>query len=104
LNLEEILVDEVGHLDDVETTLSPDGTTTWSRLGRPFAVVGADGRSAEFGLDPAIATAAARTPDVEASRRGPGWVAFAPAELDDHAADRAVAWLASAHRRLGPRD
>jgi hypothetical protein len=104
LNLEEILVDAVGQLDDVETTLSPEGATTWSRLGRPFAVVAADARSVEFGLDPAIAAAAARTPDVEPSRRGSGWVAFAPAELDDHAADRAVAWLASAHRRLGPRD
>jgi hypothetical protein len=104
LNLEEILVDEAGQLDDVETTLSPGGATMWSRLGRPFAVLGADGRSVEFGLDPAVAAAAARTPDVEPSRRGPGWVVFAPAELDEHAADRAVAWLASAHRRLGPRD
>ena len=49
-------------------------------------------------------TAAIRTPDATPSPRGPGWVAFAPAELDDHAADRAVAWFASAHRRLGPRD
>jgi len=41
---------------------------------------------------------------VTASERGPGWVRFAPTVLDDHAADRAVAWLASAHRRLEPRN
>ncbi len=43
-------------------------------------------------------------PTPSPSERGAGWVKFAPVELDDHAADRALAWLASAHRRLGPRD
>ena len=55
---------------------------------------------AEFALDPPVASAAARTPDVSPSPRGPGWVRFGPGVLDDHAADRATAWFASAHRRL----
>ena len=83
-------------------SVGPRRLDTWSRGGRPFAiacrrrVVPPNSR-----LDPAVADAAARTPDVTLSSRGPGWVTFTPAELDDHAADRAVAWLASAHRRLG---
>ena len=101
MNLRELLEDEAAELPGVESTLGADGSTTWSRGARPFAVAAADGSSAEFALDPAVADAAARTRDVTLSGRGPGWVAFAPAELDDHAADRAVAWLASAHRRLG---
>ena len=101
MNLRELLEEEGGDLPGIETTVGPDGTIIWSRGGRPFAIAAADGSFAEFALDPVVADAAARTPDVTLSRRGPGWVAFAPAELDDHAADRAVAWLASAHRRLG---
>ncbi len=104
MTLRDLLADAAGQLDDVETELEPDGALTWSRGGGPFATVGSDGASASFALDPAVAAAAARTPDVEPSSRGAGWVTFRPADLDDHAADRAVAWLASAHRRLGPRD
>ena len=104
MTLRGLLVDAIGQLDDVDSALTPEGAITWSRVGRPFSVLAADGESAEFGLDPAVAAAAARTPDVEPSSRGAGWVTFTPAEVDDHAADRAVAWLASAHRRLGPRD
>ena len=104
MTLRDLLADAAGHLDDVETTLTREGAVTWSRGGRPFATLATDGASAEFSLDPAVAAAAIRTPDVRASTRGEGWVSFSPAELDDHAADRAVAWLASAHRRLGPRD
>jgi hypothetical protein len=100
MNLRELLEDEGGDLPGLESTVGRDGSVTWSRSGRAFAVAAADGSSAEFALDPAVADAAARTPDVSASGRGPGWVTFTPAELDDHAADRAVAWLASAHRRL----
>ena len=101
MNLRELLEEEGGDLPGIETTVGPDGTITWSRGSRPFAVAAADGSSAEFALDLVVADAAARTPDVILSSRGPGWVTFTPAELDDHAADRAVAWLASAHRRLG---
>jgi hypothetical protein len=101
VNLRELLEEEGGDLPGIESTIGPDGAITWLRGGRPFAVAAADGASAEFALDPVVADAAARTPDVTLSSRGPGWVAFAPAELDDHAEDRAVAWMASAHRRLG---
>ena len=47
--------------------------------------------------------AAARTPDVRRSPRGPGWVELRPPVVDGHAADRANAWFLSGHRRLtGP--
>jgi hypothetical protein len=104
MTLHELLADAAGQLDGVATDLEPDGTVTWSRAGRPFALVDPGGIVAEFALDPAVAAAATRTPDVRLSGRGEGWVSFAPDDLDEHAADRAVAWLASAHRRLGPRD
>jgi hypothetical protein len=100
VNLRELLEDEAGELPGAESAIGADGSITWSRGSRPFAVVTADGSSAEFALDPAVADAATRTPDVTLSSRGPGWVNFAPKDLDDHAADRAAAWLASAHRRL----
>ena len=100
MSLRELLEEEAIDLPGAEPSLGPDGSITWSRGNRPFAVVTADGSSAEFALDPAVADAAARTPNVILSSRGPGWVTFAPPDLDDHAADRAAAWLASAHRRL----
>jgi hypothetical protein len=52
----------------------------------------------ELRLRRAVAAAALRTPDVEPSQRGPGWVWFAPPEVDDFARDRAIAWLESAVR------
>jgi transcription elongation factor len=100
MNLRELLEEEATDLPGAESSLGPEGSITWSRGKRPFAAVTADGSSAEFALDPAVADAATRTPDVSVSNRGPGWVTFAPPNLDDHAADRAAAWLASAHRRL----
>jgi hypothetical protein len=100
MNLRELLEAEATELPGAEPSRGPDGSITWSRGNRPFAAVTPDGSSAEFALDPAVADAATRTPDVTLSSRGPGWVTFTPNELDDHAADRAVAWLASAHRRL----
>ena len=63
-----------------------------------MAVVAASGTSAEFLLTTAVASAAARTPDTAPSPRGPAWVRFEPADLDDHAIDRAVAWLGFAVR------
>ena len=104
MNLRDLLEEGAADLPGTDPTLEPDGSLTWVRTGRRFAAVSADGSSAEFALDPAVADAAARTPDVTASDRGPGWVVFAPREIDDHAADRAVAWLASAHRRAEPRN
>ena len=71
--------------------------TTWSRSGRMFGVLGPDG--IELRLEPAIAAAAARTPDAAPSPRGPEWVRFNPRELDGHAADRLTAWFDLAYRR-----
>lgn len=104
MTLSELLQEVAADLPGIGEATSPNGSITWSRGGRPFALLAADGTSAEFGLDQAIAAAATRTPDVTPSPRSAGWVAFAPAVLDDHAADRAEAWFASAHRRMGPRD
>ena len=104
MTLGELIVVAARDLPGIETTTSSAGDVSWSRGGRPFASVTGDGSTAEFDLDPAVAAAAVRTQDVASSERGPGWVTLAPTELDEHAADRGVAWLASAHRRLGPRD
>ena len=102
MTLGELLESEAGEVSGVERGTGSDGAVTWSRTGRPFAVVSSAGTVAEFALDPAVAAAAIRTPDTDPSARGPGWVRFAPVRLDDHAADRATAWFASAYRRLGP--
>ena len=104
MNLRELFGDEAAQLSGAESSAGADGSITWSRGGRAFAILVADGSAAEFALDPAVAAAAARTPDVSPSSRGPGWVTFTPEVLDDHAADRAAAWLASAHRRTEPRN
>ena len=69
----------------------------WVVDGILFAV--ADDTRAEFRLTTLVAAAALRTPDTVPSPHGPDWVAFAPAMLDQHAIDRATAWLASAWRR-----
>ncbi len=75
-----------------------EGTAvSWSACDQTFAAL--DDRGAEFRLDPMVARAALRTPDTAPSGRGPDWVAFAPAVLDDGAVDRAEAWFLSAHRR-----
>jgi hypothetical protein len=86
---------------DAEEGSGGDGSLTWSRAGRPFAAISGARDAAEFALDPAVASAAMRTPDVGPSERGVGWVVFRPRVLDDHARDRATAWFESAHRRLG---
>ncbi len=102
MKVAELLEAEADELAGVDEAVTTDGTRMWSRTGRPFATVSADGTVAEFALDPAVAAAAIRTPDTSPSTRGAGWVRFAPTDLDDHAADRATAWFTSAHRRLGP--
>jgi hypothetical protein len=102
VNLRDLLGDAAASHPDIDAVDAPDGSVTWTAAGQPFAVLGGDGSVAEFRLDPAVAAAAVRTPDVSASGRGPGWVTFRPAALDAHAADRAAAWFASAHRRLSP--
>ncbi len=67
MTLRELLADAAGQLDGIATDLEPDGTVTWSRAGRLFASVDPGGVVAEFALDPAVAAAAARTPDVRLS-------------------------------------
>ena len=104
MTLGELLAAVALELPEVGSATDALGAVTWSRGARPFATLSADGGTASFALDGAVAAAAARTPDVAASSRGPGWVDFTPAGLDDHAADRAEAWFESAHRRLAPKD
>ena len=87
----------------VDITTEPDGSVAWSAHGTTFAVLSADGGVASFLLDPIVAGAAARTPEVTRSTRGPGWVDMRPRVVDGHVADRAGAWFLSGHRRLtGP--
>jgi hypothetical protein len=85
-------------LDDVEA-VQGSGGVEWRRGGRPFATVSDD--VAEFQLDGPVASAAVRTPDTQASKRGPDWVRFSPSALDRYAQDRARAWLAFAWRCVG---
>ena len=93
-----VLDDAAEELEDAERTAAADGSTVeWSIAGITFAAI--SGGRAEFRLDPMVAKAALRTPDTAESTRGPDWVAFSPPELDQHAIDRATAWLASAWRR-----
>lgn len=99
MTLRELLDRTASKLDGVQADHGAS-EISWSRAGRPFAILSADGAEAEFALDGPVAAAATRTPDVSPSSRGAGWVTFRPAVLDDHAADRATAWFASAHRRL----
>ena len=87
---------EAADLEGVERAEAA-GMVTWSIGGVLFAA--ANGGHAEFRLAPAVAAAALRTPDTASSTRGPDWVAFDPVDLDRHALDRALAWLASAWRR-----
>jgi hypothetical protein len=89
---------------DARVGTADDGSTTWSWGDDVFATVSADGATASFLLDPLVAGAAARTPDVRLSARGRGWVELSPLAVDGHAADRAGAWFLSGFRRLtGPR-
>ncbi len=104
MTLGDLLAEAAVDLPGIDAVMGPDGTLTFSRGGRPFAALSPDGGAAEFDLDAAVAEAAARTPDVTSSPRGSGWVRFSPSDLDDRAADRAVAWLASAYRRVEPRN
>ncbi len=88
---------------EVRVEEAGDGSVTWSRGDQVFAALSADGTTASFLLDPLVAGAATRTPDVRPSSRGRGWVEMQLRVVDGHAADRAGAWFLSAHRRLrGP--
>ena len=88
----EPLLTELGSIDRTDAA----GGAELRRAGRLFAVLGDE--RLEVVLDPAIAAAAQRTPDVTSSPRGPGWVSFRPGALDQFALDRAESWLRIAHR------
>jgi hypothetical protein len=96
-DLEDVLVSASEELPAV-TSEGDTTSMTWAVGGLPFAVL--SGVRVEFRLDPLVARAALRTSDTAASARGPEWVAFEPAELDDAAIDRVEAWFLSAHRRV----
>ena len=97
-DLAALLDDAAADVEAAERTAdAATGAIEWSIGGRVFAT--AVGGRAEFRLDPAVAAAALRTPDTAPSGRGNDWVAFTPSDLDQHAIDRATAWLASAWRR-----
>ena len=98
MTLRDALAESAADVDEVATSVSADGSVSYVAGGKTVAVVGSTGTSAEFLLSKAVAAAALRTPDTTASARGPEWVRFEPAELDDHAIDRAVAWLGFAVR------
>src|SRR5205807_10333312 len=83
-------------LDDATSEPAAD-IETWSVADRPFAIL--HGQAIEIRMDPAVAHAATRTPDTSASNRGPEWIRFEPAVLDEHAVDRLEAWFAHAYRR-----
>lgn len=102
MNLRDLLTDDGAGDPEVQGIAGSNGSVSWTAAGQVYAVLSADGSAADFLLDPAVAAAAVRTPGASPSSRGPGWVSFRPPALDDHAVDRAVAWLASAQRRLLP--
>ncbi|TAK01745.1 MAG: hypothetical protein EPO36_04405 [Chloroflexota bacterium] len=87
-------------LPDTSSAPAALAAVEWKRAGVGFALL--QGASVDLRVGALIAAAAVRTPDTTPSDRGPDWVAFAPAALDDHALDRLVAWFAAAHRRAAP--
>jgi hypothetical protein len=91
-----LFAERAAALPDVRSASSA-AVTEWSREGVVFATLA--GQAAELRLDPAIASAAIKTPDTSHSTRGMPWVRFAPRTLDGHAIDRATAWFDLAYRR-----
>jgi hypothetical protein len=96
--LAEVLEEAADQLAGVAVHLAADGSLEYRIGDRVFAVFGAGGIAASFRLSRAVADAALRTPDTEPSSRGPEWVTLRASVPDDHALDRAVAWLESAAR------
>lgn len=103
MTLREILDAAAAETPGVVVGADAGGAVTWASGGTVFATLSPDETAASFLLDPIVANAAARTPDVKRSDRGPGWVVMTPRVVDGHAADRARAWFLSGHRRItGP--
>jgi hypothetical protein len=91
----ELLDAAVDTEEPVEVAVA-NGITTYRLAGRPFAI--AQGLTFDAHVGPEVGRAALRTPDVAGSPHGDGWVRLEPAAIDDHAADRAVAWYELARR------
>jgi hypothetical protein len=100
VTLAEALADVAAELPGV-TRRERSGATQYELRDGAFAVLEAGGEAASFLLAQAVADAAVHTPDTVTSTRGPGWVTLQPTVMDDHAIDRAVAWLQSAWRNAG---
>ena len=98
MTLRDALAESADGVEEVATTTGRDGAVEYRAGGTIVTVGDASGSAAEFRLTTAVASAAVRTPDTTPSPRGPEWVRFEPADLDDHAIDRAVAWLGFAVR------
>jgi hypothetical protein len=96
VSLESLLA---GLAADIGAVAQAAATIEYSRGSIVFAAVA--GNVAELRLNQEVAEAAQVTPATTASRRGPGWVRFAPPELDQLALDRARAWFLSAWRNAG---
>ena len=97
LGLGDVLAAAAEGLDGVSTDADGEAIT-WFAGPAPFAVL--MGEAATFRLDPQVARAALRTPGTAGSDRGPDWLTYTPAELDDEAVDRIEAWFLSAYRRV----
>jgi hypothetical protein len=92
------LLDESAAQREGVERLEREGSITFSRSGRDFAALEADGR-ARFRLGSVLAAAALRTPAASPSERGADWVDFRPPVLDRFARDRATSWFEAAYRR-----
>ena len=105
MTLREVLIEAATEVEEEVVAAHLDGGTSWSAAGVVFAGLDRAGTTASFRLDPALAGAARRTPDVGSSPFGPEWVTFRPSVLDGHAVDRAAAWFVAALRRAarGPK-
>jgi hypothetical protein len=101
VTMAEVLASAAADLGDVSPRRAAGGAIEYLVAGRSFAVLEADGVGASFGLAPAVAAAAVRTPDVLASSRGEGWVTIRGPILDPHAVDRVTAWFESSRRLAG---
>jgi hypothetical protein len=93
--LEALLLERAATLEDAEV-VQVEGGLELHLDGNPFAALAGD--VVELRLRPGVAAAALHTPGTASSPRGPGWVGFAPRDLDEFARDRAAAWLESAWR------
>ena len=93
------LLDELAAALEEVTRREEGGGVEYVRAGIAFAF--SHGPGASFRLRPEVARAALRTPDVVSLPRGPGWVVFAPPDLDQFAVDRALAWFESVWRLAG---